>query len=105
MTDQQINQAIAEACGIVGKDNYGPLYHTPDGWVVDCPQFCTDLNAMYEAEEQMDEIDWIFFMTELSNLVRLPKQAEVQIKQLVHSTARHRAQALLRVLGKWEEGK
>ena len=49
MTDQQINQAIAEACGIVGKDKYGPLYQTDEGWVVDCPKFTTDLNAMAEA--------------------------------------------------------
>ena len=49
MTDQQINDSIAAACGIVGKDQYGPLYQTPEGWVVDCPQFCTDLNAMAEA--------------------------------------------------------
>lgn len=110
MTDEQINQRIAEACGweclapdvwhhgIVGysKDTHGIVRSR-------IPDYCNDLNAMYEAEEQMDEIDWVFFMTELAGLVRLPKQAEVQIKQLVHSTARHRAQALLKTLGKWEE--
>ena len=101
MTDQQINEAIAQACGIVGKS--GEIYKTSDGWVVDCPQFATDLNAMHEAEEQMDEFDWVFFMTELATLVRLPKQAEIQIKQLAHSTARQRAEAFLRTLGKWEE--
>ena len=69
----------------------------------DIPDYCNDLNAMHEAEEQMDEIDWVFFMTELATLVRLPKQAEVQIKQLVHATARQRAEAFLRTLGKWEE--
>lgn len=101
MTDDQINQAIAKACGIVGKS--GEIYKTSEGWVVDCPDYCNSLNAMHEAEEQIDEINWVFFMTELAGLVRLPKQAEVQIKQLVHSTARHRAQALLKTLGKWEE--
>ena len=70
---------------------------------MDCPDYCNDLTAMYEAEEQMDEFDWVFFMTELSTLVRLPKQAEIQIKQLAHSTARHRAEAFLRALNKWEE--
>lgn len=95
MTDQKINAAIAETCGIepnTSRFNAG------------IPNYCNDLNAMHEAEEQMDEIDWVFFMTELSALVRLPKQAEVQIKQLVHSTARQRAEAFLRTLGKWEEG-
>jgi len=103
MTDEQINQSIAKACGICHVAKVVPMYKTPQGWVLDCPDYCNDLNAMYEAEEQMDEFDWVFFMTELSTLVRLPKQAEVQIKQLVHSTARHRAEAFLRALNKWEE--
>ena len=92
MTDEQINAAITE---LIDADPH---------WKC-AKDYCTDLNAMHEAEEQMDEIDWVFFMTELSTLVRLPKQAEVQIKQLVHSTARQRAEAFLRALGKWEEGK
>jgi hypothetical protein len=111
MTDKQINEAIAEACGweciVPDVWHHGPVGYSkgiPDVRTK-IPDYCNDLNAMYEAEEQMDEIDWVFFMTELSTLVRLPKQAEVQIKQLVHSTARHRAQALLRVLGKWEDAK
>jgi hypothetical protein len=92
MTDEQINTVITE---LIDADPH---------WKC-AKDYCTDLNAMHEAEEQMDEIDWVFFMTELANLVRLPKQAEVQIKRLVHSTARQRAEAFLRALGKWEEGK
>jgi hypothetical protein len=105
MTDEEINIKIAEACG----------WHYYDGWKHEDgredklpygpPNYCNDLNAMHEAEEQMDEIDWVFFINELSTLVRLPKQAEVQVKQLVHSTARQRAEAFLRTLGKWEEAK
>ena len=95
MTDEQINAAIAEACGIVGKDKYGPLYQTPDGWVVDCPQFASDLNAMHDAErtltkKQTDEyISVLFDATYEATL----------------ATARQRAEAFLRTLGKWEEGK
>ena len=100
MTDEQINQRIAEACGWTG----GVERHVQNLPLMKAPSnYCNDLNAMYEAEQQMDEIDWVFFMTELAGLVRLPKQAEVQIKQFVHSTARHRAEAFLRALGKWEE--
>ena len=96
MTDSQINQAIAEACGIVGKDEYGPLYQTPDGWVVDCPQFATDLNAMHDTEKMLTNAN-MYVM-------------EYNIKAIVkghgfyfHATARQRAEAFLRTLGKWEE--
>ena len=95
MTEQQINRAIAEACDIVGKS--GEIYKTPDGWVVDCPQFATDLNAMHEAEGTLSTAN-MYVM-------------EVQIKTVLkarefyfHATARQRAEAFLRTLGKWEEG-
>jgi len=93
MTDAQINQAIAEACGIVGKDKYGPLYQTPDGWVVDCPKFATCLNAMHEAEHTLTSaqiLDYIAFLFDATY------EATV-------ATARQRAEAFLRTLGKWEE--
>jgi hypothetical protein len=96
MTDQQINVAIAQACDIVGKDQYGPLYQTKDGWVVDCPQFATDLNAMHEAEKTLTNAN-MYVM-------------EYHIKAMgkahgfyFHATARQRAEAFLRTLGKWEE--
>ena len=93
MTDKQINQAIAEACGIVGKDQYGPLYQTPEGWVVDCPQFATCLNAMHEAEKaltSMQLLDYVSFLLDACY------EATV-------AAARQRAEAFLRTLGKWEE--
>jgi hypothetical protein len=92
MTDSQINFLICE----ITKDD--------PHWKC-AKDYCNDLNAMHEAEEQMDEINWVVFMNELSTLVRLPKQAEVRIKQFVHSTARQRAEAFLRTMGKWEESK
>ena len=100
MTDSQINQAIAEACGIVGKDQYGPLYQTPEGWVVDCPQFCTDLNAMAEAEKVLVEEGvnmWWCYVDFINrhNPTRLGRETAV------HATARQRAEAFLLTLGKW----
>ena len=111
MTDDQINVAIAEVCGWknlafdVWHDGLVGVLPTNKDVCSKIPNYCNDLNAMHEVEEQMDEIDWVFFINELSTLVRLPKQAEVQIKQFVHSTARQRAQAFLRTVGKWEEAK
>ena len=93
MTDQQINQAIAEACGIVGKDQYGPLYQTQEGWVVDCPKFATCLNAMAEAEKA---ISYVQLCNYIDLLIQFSPEAAV-------ATARQRAEAFLRTLGKWEE--
>lgn len=101
MTDQEINQAIAAACGIVGKDQYGPLHQTEEGWVVDCPNYCTDLNAMHEAEKALKGYEQIHtYVWHLSNR----KDWETDFKLMeVHISARDRAEAFLRTLGKWEE--
>jgi len=95
MTNEQINAAIAEACGRKRR---------PDGdWYPDngsagtqaIPNYCTDLNAMHEAEKGLEDPDcyeeWL---------------ADVcgGTSYLFHATARQRAEAFLRTLGKWEEG-
>jgi hypothetical protein len=100
MTDEQINAAIAQACGIVGKS--GEIYKTPDGWVVDCPQFATDLNAMHEAEKVLKGYKEIHsYVWHLKNR----KDWDTDFKLMeVHISAKDRAEALLRTLGKWEEG-
>jgi hypothetical protein len=104
MTDEQINEAIAQACGIVGKS--GEIYKTPDGWVVDCPQFATDLNAMHDAEKVLDYEQCESFSNAIADIVH----AENREKHYpfpwgfarIHATARQRAEAFLRTLGKWE---
>ena len=93
MTGQQINQAIAEACGIVGKDQYGPLYQTEEGWVVDCPKFATCLNAMHEAEKHLP----------IKKIVTYFKKLEKLTSYWFMATARERAEAFLKAMGKWEE--
>ena len=92
MTNQQINQAIAEACGIVGKDKYGPLYQTAEGWVVDCPQFCTDLNAMHEALKTLppDQLWDVAYSLPMETMLGFM------------ATARELAETFLMVIGKWE---
>jgi len=95
MTNEQINAAIAEACGRKRR---------PDGdWYPDngsagtqaIPNYCMDLNAMHEAEKGLEDPDcyeeWL---------------ADVcgGTSYLFHATARQRAEAFLRTLGKWEEG-
>jgi hypothetical protein len=101
MTDEQINAAIAQACGWTdvtaahrsgkapGADYVGYEFY---------PNYCTDLNAMHEAEGTLSTAN-MYVM-------------EVQLKRVLsarefyfHATARQRAEAFLRTLGKCEEGK
>jgi len=93
MTEQQINRAIAEACDIVGTNKHGAVYKTPDGWVVDCPQFASDLNAMHEAEKHLP----------IKKILIYFKKLEKSTPYWFMATARERAEAFLRALGKWEE--
>lgn len=92
MTDQQINQAIAKACGIVGKDEYGPLYQTPEGWVVDCPKFATDLNSIHEALKTLppDQLWDVAYSLPMETMLGFM------------ATARELAETFLLVIGKWE---
>lgn len=84
MTDEQINAAIAEACGWDHKP-------TNCGGV----NYCADLNAMHEAENILRGEEWDTYVDLL---------ADTWI-QVAHATARQRAEAFLKTLGKWEDGK
>ena len=108
MTNQQINQAIAKACGFVclhefqvDKDGakfgfweYPPTWTGPkkQPW---CLDFCTDLNAMHEAEKSLP----------IKKILIYFKKLEKGTSFWFRATARQRAEAFLRTLGKWEEAK
>lgn len=81
MTDEQINAAITEA---IDADPH---------WKC-AKDYCTDLNAMHEAEK-------VFDCPELydGNLIKVCEG----VQYMWHATARQRAEAFLRTLGKWEE--
>jgi hypothetical protein len=102
MTDEQINAAIADACGwgqkpVVNTDGKGSV------WVTNCPNYCTDLNAMHEAEETIEDrnkyINNLAFVAEPFDGNQLDCDWF-----FMRATARQRAEAFLRTLGKWEEG-
>ena len=96
MTDEQINLTIARVLGwhsihtsTTGiKGMKGPLRG-----FMPLPNYCTDLNAMHEAEEMLFDDDWDLYCTELGHSLR----------GCANATARQRAEAFLRTLGKWEE--
>lgn len=89
MTDEQINAAIAEACGwkgnLICRDMEGNL------WPIEPPNYCDDLNAMYEAENTILGTDLFYhYCLHISG-------------PLLRANARQRAEAFLRTLGKWDQ--
>jgi hypothetical protein len=84
MTDQDINIAIAEACGLKSV-RY---------------DYCHDLNAMHEAEKAIPEKEIKYYAAHVWQAME--KSPEVAIG-IIHATARQRAEAFLRTLNKWEE--
>ena len=88
MTDEQINWAITEA---IGADPH---------WKC-AKDYCADLNAMHEAEKVLKGYEQIHtYVWHLNNR----KDWETDHKLMeVHISARDRAEAFLRALGKWEE--
>lgn len=88
MTDEQINAAIAEA---IDADPH---------WKC-AKDYCTDLNAIHEAEKvlcrPMKESDSDRIIGD-----RMHAYAEL-IGYAFDATARQRAEAFLRTLGKWDD--
>lgn len=79
MTDEQINVAIAE------------LY----GWLAD---FCGCLNAMHEVEKSISNELWDCFYNQLARITNAEQSDD---RGFFCATARQRAEAFLRVMGKW----
>jgi len=115
MTDQQINAAIAEACGWTDIHDSGPWHnHTLWGYppikpgqggnaYKYLPNYCTNLNAMHEAEKVLIK-DRNSYLTTLAGLVEVDHLRGLDADwPWVCATARQRAEAFLRTLGKWEE--
>ena len=128
MTDEEINIAIAEHCGWTRieeldntyyADNLDYIISKPDkiwGGVNPktgdddfIPDYCNDLNAMHEAEK---ELDWqgktkfaeILYRHCPDSYIRNNDETEWdEIFPLINSTAQQRAQAFLKAIGKWEQ--
>ena len=107
MTNEQINVAIAEACGwkeitnctCGGKKGGCPLGGHASSYT---PNYCGDLNAMHEAEKVLAPKNWDRFSENWHNYYMHLRRGDAD--RAIHATARQRAEAFLRTLGKWEEG-
>lgn len=114
MTDQEINIAVATACGWKQvevyewtKDNpptrIPKQYHIEsDGDVVGLPDYANDLNAMHEAEMIMEPKNFSDpnYLEKYESILEMlcNKQFGFELR----ATARQRAEALIRALGKWK---
>jgi hypothetical protein len=101
MTDEQINAAIAEACG--WRKEGGVYMWTAHG--IDCTypelwDWANDLNAMHEAEKTI----FPYYATVYANKLAQVTGAEMSDDTVYFcAVARQRAEAFLRALGKWEQ--
>ncbi len=108
MTDGQINAAIAGACGWVPDCDRGICWDQYGNAIITPPNYCTDLNAMHEAEATLSVSCRLDYPTVvLRVLFELDKYTLYATGGFTHitTTARQRAEAFLRTLGKWEEDK
>ena len=109
MTNHQINIAIAEACGWTecehveslglckGKhENALPQYPTGHSQL---PDYCNDLNAMHEAEEVFST--WRFW--DYADILNRLVPNDMGKDSYIRASARQRAEAFVKTLGKWEE--
>jgi hypothetical protein len=111
MTDQEINIKIAEACGwtecaglplvVLDKDL------TPHKRY---PSYCTDLNVMHEAEKVLTLPEGDKYGRLLAELTIGPEFNDEGFSPngwgylaVAKATARQRAEAFLRTIGKWKE--
>jgi hypothetical protein len=108
MKDEQINAAIAEACGwtecrlvtkVVLSTLRDPVAYgiPPNGtYEIACFNYASDLNAMHEAEKVLKLEQQYDYWSDV-------KAINGSGPDQLFTTARQRAEAFLRTLGKWEE--
>ncbi len=109
MTAEQINIAIAKACGwtdiTLRPHDMGELpprlagFHKETGGRKFLPNYCNDLNAMHEAEKTLTHRQLVDMQTCLTHFEGYRESLPF------HSTAHQRAKAFLRAIGKWEESR
>jgi hypothetical protein len=119
MTQEQQRIAIAEWCGWTDckirswwkECAYEPTLTGYDGkgeGSKEIPDFLNNLNAIHEAESNLSNNDWDDKFYHWIGYVVSGGQTEqlwAYRKAIVHATAAQRAEALLRTIDKWEDGK
>ena len=117
MTDEEINEEICKHNGWKFSDHPDhiaktALWHTaksfvikPDGEFVfrrSIPNYCKDLNAMHDVEKTIYR-GMILKKYYSCGYGRFTEVLRVISNETVSATARQRAEAFLRTIGKWKE--
>ena len=107
MTNEQINIAIAEACGwkIDQERKTHGFKPLTDGrrTYTELPDYCKDLNAIQEVVMTLPESKRILYGVRLAWECGHTDKKSVGLWHISTATAYHRAVAFLKVLEKWEE--
>lgn len=99
MNDLEMRLAIAEVCGWTCLDARFMTGRIPDSWTdgsrhQDLPDYPNDLNAIHEAAMSQG----LLFRMKMADIL-----ASMQGVDPAFATARQRAEAFLRTIGKWKE--
>jgi hypothetical protein len=107
MTDQEINNVIAIACGWKyhhWSHHQMPYWEDPQGRTMGIPDYCKDLNEMAKAEKDglSGPIEKAQYYHELAKLRKPGLSVRHQIElPMICATAPQRAEAFLRAKGLW----
>jgi len=107
MTSQEINEAILRSLGYDNKkDGREVRWHKtePSGTLVineRLPDFATNLKAIYDAEWELSQEEHERFAEELRIVVGRDYGVPLGEFAVVSACARQRAEAFLRMKGKW----
>lgn len=109
MTEERQRIAIAEACGWTRVEypwGYLPNGSSPyEGTKI--PNYPADLNAMHEAVLTLDRrtLDYSNYCSHLQQIVAVENsKSDKPGTQAIDATAAQRAEAFLKVIGRWEDG-
>jgi hypothetical protein len=124
MTNEEINRAVAESVGwrfvSVGCDGLTDVAWLPPGALESItafdacgshpPDYCNDVNAMHEVVCKLpDGEPWDCFLRELQIVTQTWDHIDAEgdevawFWELATATARQRAEAYLRTIGKWRD--
>jgi len=111
MTEQEINMAIAEACGWTCQNGWWdhPTLPSNGGAMPEPPDYTNDLNAMHEAWLILSNYDKREFHINLGLLIEkyTKEWGDLllldQRSLIANATAAQRAEAFLRTVGKWKD--
>jgi hypothetical protein len=99
MNQQEQNLAITHACGwkfLKHREDYSWYHSGSGGYLKEPPDYFNSLDAMHEAEKVLDPMQRERYRTEL---VYVLAGADI------FATATQRAEAFLKTLNLWEDGK